>query len=85
MLEKLSKDLERETKRREAAVKEKEISLETLSAYTEIYNALNIADPQQFMASYEELRSTVTLMTDKIDSMTDELLNKESQFKLQEE
>ena len=53
MVDKLSREMEKETKRREQAVREKDQSVEKLQAYHEAFEALQISDPQQFMLDYE--------------------------------
>ena len=56
LVEKQTKDRDRENKRREIAVREKNQMKEQLNKYMEIFNALEIEDAEQFRGKYELLK-----------------------------
>lgn len=85
MVDKLSKEIEKETKRREVVTKEKDHAMETLQAYQDIYNALNMSDPKQFMAEYTELQTEVVHLNKKMIERTKQLQGWEAKFKNQED
>ena len=45
MVEKLSKEMDKETRKREQAVRDKDQAVEKLSVYAEVYEALKVSDP----------------------------------------
>ncbi len=55
MVDKMSKEIDKETKKREMAVREKDVAHEKLSLYQQVYDTLKIADPEQFLHNYEKL------------------------------
>ena len=81
MVDKLSKDLDKETKRRETAVRDKDAALEKLAGYTEVYEKLNIADPLQFMQDFELMKVEVDSMSEKIIEKSKLLQARDSKFK----
>ena len=56
MLDKLQKETEKEAKRREIAVKEKENAFEKLRIYQEVYEQLKINDPGKFMEDFNDMQ-----------------------------
>lgn len=66
MVDKLSKELDKETKKREHAVRDKDQSVEKLRVYETIYEALNIADPKQFMQDFDTMRTDVENLSQKM-------------------
>ena len=52
MIEKLSRETEKEQKKRELAIKEKDNAIEKLNLYAQVYEALKINEPEQFMRDY---------------------------------
>ena len=55
----MSKEIDKETKKREMAVREKDVANEKLSLYQQVYDTLKIADPEQFLHNYEKLQQEV--------------------------
>ena len=46
MVDKMSREIDKETKKREAAVREKDVANEKLYLYQQVYDTLKIADPE---------------------------------------
>ena len=57
MLEKMSREIDKETKKRENAVREKEQACQKLLVFEEVYDELNIDDPSQFRVDFEALQN----------------------------
>ena len=66
IVDKLSKDVEKEGKRREVASKDKDQALEKLRTYQEVYEALNIQEPGQFLQNYENLKAELVNLSSKM-------------------
>ena len=57
MVEKLSKEIEKETKKRENAVREKNETNEKLKVYESVFDELRIEDPVKFMQDFVILQN----------------------------
>ena len=63
MVEKLSRETEKEQKRREQAVKEKADAVEKLNLYAQVYEALKINEPEQFMQDYQSVQNEIVSLS----------------------
>ena len=66
MVEKLSREIEKEQKKREQAVREKDQAVDKLKAYAEVYEALKISEPEQFMLDYQNVQTEVENLSQKM-------------------
>ena len=78
MLEKLQSDANKEVKRREMAVKEKDQAVEKLQTYQAVYEELKISDPAKFSREFNE-------MQDELVKLNKNLAEKGKQIKSQRE
>ena len=52
-----------EQKRREQAVKEKADAVEKLNLYAQVYEALKINEPEQFMQDYQSVQNEIVSLS----------------------
>ena len=55
MVDRLSQEVEREVRKRNQALHDREVSLEKLEVYKRVYEELNIDDPARFMQDFANL------------------------------
>ena len=85
MVDKLSKELDKETKKRESAIRDKEQALEKLRLYTEIFESLKISEPEIFMANFEQMQTDLNTLSQELAEKTTLLAQKDERFKLKDE
>lgn len=85
MIEKMQKENDREVKKRESALKEKESAFEKLRVYQEVYEQLKIDDPGKFREDFESMQEELVRLNRQLSEKAKQMQSKEQKFKLRED